>query len=175
MVQYVGGLRDRLIVESVRSLIEDCMDQLGWFDVDNALINRSLTVMADDLDKDTELHPNIICVTIEDTDYDYAELGSNLSEFRYGCAIDIYAEDAASGKHMCGDVRAILEGRFTSIGRNDTIIPIYDMTLATPTVIFNVDSERISSGRQRFYNKPFEKYWWTIVFDLVDTYSNEDD
>jgi hypothetical protein len=32
---YVGGLRDRLIVDNIYNLIHDCLEQLGWNDVES--------------------------------------------------------------------------------------------------------------------------------------------
>lgn len=172
---YVGGLRDRLITENIRNLIEDHLEQLDWFEANNQLRQNDLTIISTPVDSLTEIEPNLVSVVSEDMDYQDAEMGSRLSEFRVQYAVDIYAEDDATGKHLAGDVRAILEGRFSTLGRADTPVDIYDLTQATPTVIFTVDLENISMGKQRFYNKPFEKYWWTIVFDVVDLYATDED
>ncbi len=175
MTIYVGGLRDRLITENLRNLIEDVLDSLGWFDSGNQLRLQPLTVISTPVDSSTEIEPNIVSVVAEDSDSFEAEMGSLLSEFRSSYAVDIYAEDDATGKHLAGDVRAILEGRFASLGRVGTEVEVYDLTQATPTVIFTIDLENISMGKQRFYNKPYEKFWWTIVFDVVDQYATDED
>ncbi len=175
MSTVVGGLRDRLITENIRNLVEDSLDALGWFDSGNELIEMSLEVITYAIDDDTEIDPNIISIISEDTSYDEVELGSNMSDFIYTYAVDIYAEDQASGKHLTGDVRAILEGRFPSINRVGVTIPIYDLREATPSLLFTVDLQNISSSKQRMYNKPFQRNWWTIMFDVLDTYTDEDD
>lgn len=173
----VGGLRDRLIVENLRNLIESGLDELGWFDQSNALINHGLQVRTEPIADDEEIRPNVIAITDEDIISSEYELGNeSLTESTWAYAIDIYAEDNASGKHLCGDIRAILEGKFTSsVQYSGRTLPIFNLTEATPTQVFTVDIENIASGKQRVYGKPYQKYWWTILFDVVDIHGSEDD
>lgn len=171
---YVGGLRDRLVVENVRNLIEECLSDLGWFS-SNSLINNPLEIRTEPVDDDTEILPNVITIVDEDVDSMEQEMGSDFREHRWSYAIDIFAEDTASGKHLAGDVRAILQGKLPSIGRVGDRVAVYDLTQATPDVMFYIEIEDVVSGRQRYYTKPFQKFWWTVLFDVVDYYDNEDD
>lgn len=174
MTDLIGGLRDRLITENIRNLIEDCLGELNWTNTPNSFIKNSLTIVSYPIDDNMEIEPNLVSVSSEDTVSDEAEMGSLLSEVKTEYAIDIFAENFVSGKHLAGDIRAILEGRFFSIGRYGPVVDILDLRQATPSVLFSVELENISSGKQRFYNKPFQKYWWTIVFDVVDYYDNDE-
>jgi hypothetical protein len=177
MTTYIGGLRDRLVSENVRLYISSAMEDLNWLDTPNGLVQNSITILTGPLGNDVELLPNIISICAEEVRNEQAELGSNYSNYTWSYAIDIYAEDDASGRHLVGDLRAILQGKFSSIGQNGPSIDIYDLTQATPTVIFTVqvDEESIVSAKQKRWNQSYEKFWYTIVFDLIDTYGNEDD
>lgn len=177
MTTIVGGLRDRLIVENIRNLIEAGLDQLGWFDEDNALINNPLEVRTEPIPENEEITPNVVVITDEDVISDEFEMGNeSLTEDVWEYAIDIFAEDNASGKHLCGDIRALLEGKFkTSVQYSGTTLPIFDLTAATPSQLFTVEIDGIVSGRQRMYAKPYQKHWWTIVFTVTDVHGSEDD
>jgi hypothetical protein len=169
---YVGGKRDRLIIDNLRNHIVNGLDALGWFDVGRP--HRSVTVLSQPVGQDEQLQPNIISISEEDLSETEVELGSHLSDFRWTFAVDVYAENAALGRHLTGDVRGLLTGRFSSIGYNSPTLDVYDLTLATPIVIFRCELGDIVYGRQRNYSRSFEKYWWTIMFDVVDSYMNED-
>lgn len=172
---YVGGLRDRLVSENVRLYVVSALTDLGWFNIPNALIQNSLIVVTGPLSNDTELLPNIVSICAEDVRGTSAELGSNYTNYTWSYAIDVYAESDGLGRHIVGDLRAILEGKFSSIGFSKPSIRIYDLTQATPSYIFTVqvDSETIVSGKQKNWHHAYEKFWYTIVFDLIDTYGNE--
>lgn len=169
----VGGLRDRLLLDNIYYLLNDSLDALGWFDSGRAHLPVTLTV--DPVGDDTELLPNIVAITMEDVDPDDLEMGSNLREYEWEGFIDVYAEDTPIGKHLAGDIRAILEGKLPSIGRVGGTVPIVNYSLATPVQVFSVDIIDVNQGRQRMYTKPFQRYWWTIGFFLVDAYGDEDD
>lgn len=171
----VGGLRDRLVVENVRITIEDALRSLGWFDLNNALRSMPLSVRTEPVDDREEIQPNVIAILDESLQTSSMELGSDLFEYRWNYAIDVYAEDNGTGKHLTGDLRAILEGKLPSIGRVGNVIPIFNLTVATPYEIFTVELENIASGKQKVWNKHYEKFWWTLVFDVVDHYDNEND
>jgi len=169
----VGGLRDRLILDNVYYLLYDNLDALGWFDSGRA--HSPVTVRVDQIDDGEEAVPNVVAITIEDIDPDDLEMGSNFREYVWQGWIDVYAEDTPIGKHLTGDVRAILEGKLPSIGRVGETVSILDYSLATPVEVFSVEIENVVQGRQRIYTKPFQRYWWTVGFEIVDSYGDEDD
>lgn len=172
-MSVVGGLRDRLIIENIRWLIEENLRLLGWYEENNTLIDYSITVRSSPVEDDEELLPNIVAVSTEGTTSDYLELGSDLEEFTWNFYIDIYAEDHASGLHLCGDIKAIIGGKLPSIGRLGKTLDIYDLTMATPPVLFRVEVDKIESQRSRVYNKAFQKFWWVVGFQLTDSYLND--
>lgn len=168
-----GGLRDRLIIDNVANMIRDSLTEIGWIG-DSTRKHKPVSVIVQPETTDVELLPNIIAVSDEDLLITEWELGSNFSEQRWSYVIDVYAESQAVGRHLAGDVRAVLEGRMESIGRSAPTVDIYDLTQATPTVIFSCQVEGVNSGRSRAYTKPYEKFWFMIFFDVVDYVGSED-
>jgi hypothetical protein len=132
-------------------------------------------VRVEPLDDTEEIVPNIVVISDENVDSMEAELGSNYSEYRWQYYVDVYAESQVCGRELAGDLRAILEGKLPSIGRNMSNLAVYDLSQATPSVIFNCDIEKITVDRGRFYDRSYEKFWWMISFELTDFYGDEDD
>ncbi len=171
---YVGGLRDRLIKESVYTLIYDGLDELNWFDTDRE--HELVQMIPRPLDWDEEAKPNLIALSEEDIDESELELGSNFSEFSWDFYVDIYAEDGSIGMHLAGDIRHILSGRFTSITSVGPVVPVIDYTQAsaTPIELFNVNIEDVAMSRvRRDAPKAYQRYWWVIYFRVVDEYATE--
>lgn len=170
----MGGLRDRLITDNLINLIGSNLDNLGWFS-DNNLAEYDIHIQTSVPFDNEEIQPNVIAISPEDNTSSEAEMGSNLSESVTVFAIDVYAENDAVGRHLAGDIKAILEGRFPSINRTDSNMEVMNLTVNIPYRLFTVDFQHIASSKQRMYTKPFEKYWWTIMFEVVDVYGDEDD
>lgn len=169
---YVGGLRDRLIHDNLYSMIYDALYELGWLTANSN--HKAVRVRAEPIPVNEEITPNVVAISDEHTLIDEMELGSHLSEYRWEYWVDIYAESLPIGKHLAGDVRTILEGKFNSIGRYTPNVVVYDLTQATPSEIFTCEIENVEVERSRFYEKPFQKYWYMIRFELVDCYIDED-
>lgn len=169
---YAGGILYRLVSDSLIAMVQDSLSQLGWFDENRGHLPVTVyTEPADELDSVT---PNAVAFSMEDIVNDDSELGSNLAEHRAMYFIDIYGESKALALHLAGDVKDILEGRFTSIGRTESNFEVLDLAAATPSSLFYCDIEEVEVDRNRFGDKPFEKYWWTVGFELVFTFYNED-
>ena len=168
---FVGGLRDRLILDSVRSHLYGGLAHLGWFTPGRP--HRPLQLVVEPVENLTEILPNFISIYDEGLEEFEAETGSTLTEFRWQYAIDIYAENSAVGRHLWGDVKSIMEGRFSNYSTRPQV-SVYNWTAATPTEIFVCQVENMVGGRQRNYQKPFERYWWTLLFELVDYYGTDE-
>ena len=173
MATPVGGLRLRLIEDSFIIMLQDSLDQLGWFDDGRDHLAVELVEEPPRWDEPTQ--PNKIAVMIESIDDLEAELGSNLTEERHNCYIDIYAEDDAVGKHLSNDIRDILRGKMPSIDRGYPHYGVYDLTEATPPHLFNVDIESVRWDRGRNFSEAWLRHWFVVACDLVDTYGDETD
>lgn len=157
-------------------MLRESLDNLNWFSP--SANHRAVTITVeplDDKDGKTPLLPNIVAITDEEMTSLDAELGSNLSDQEWFYAIDVYAESQTVGRHLAGDIRAILEGRMQSIGRDSPVLDVYDLTQATPSVIFSCEISSVESGRVRNFSKPYQKNWFVITFVLSDFVSMDTD
>jgi hypothetical protein len=175
-----GGLRDRMIIESHRTMVHGALDALGWFDPNRAHlpINWRTTPVRDD----EEIDFNTAILTFEDIDADEIEIGSNVSELTHVVWFDFYGEPApedapemtynggeALGKHFIGDVRAILAGELPDVGRSWPALEVYDWTLATPAAFATLSIENIRTRKvQHHVDKPWQRYWYTCYHELVE-------
>lgn len=168
---YVGGLRQRLIHDSLWNMLVDALDQLGWLDAgrDHAPID----LRAAPVPLDEEIQLNTLALSDENITELEDELGSLMAEHRQVFYVDFYAENESLGKHMINDVRAIVGGRFNTIGRDRPEFAVYDYTQATPTAIFHCQIEDVVVDRARDFPKPWQRYWYVCRFDVVDHYGDE--
>jgi hypothetical protein len=180
MSQIVGGLRTRLIHYNLKLLLENCLDDLGWFSDSAICINPVVVLTGDDIDQrerdKVAIEPNVVSIAPGDsTEYEW-ELGSpGLYESRWSIFIDVFAESEAVGLHLAGDVKDIIQGRFDSIGRSENILDVLDYTQATPTSAFVCQFDAVTLDRAQNWRKTYEKFWWMVTIDVLDYIGNEND
>lgn len=171
MSEIVGGIRARLIYDSIYYWTYEALEALGWFD--SGRKHGAIRFDGGSVDADEEIPLNTLALTDEDLWELEAELGSNMSENRWTFYLDFFAESDVLGKEMVHDLRDILGGRMSSIGRDKAHVPVYDYRLATPTIQFYVDIEDLVVDRARDFPKPWQKHWFALRFDVVDSYTDE--
>lgn len=172
----VGGLRQRLIFDSIYNMVNDSLTSLGWFDAGRA--HEDVTFLSEPVQEDQEVKVNTVVLTAEDIGEIDIEVGSNYAEHPRTYYLDVYAEGYSVGEHLAYDIRDIIGGRMPSISRDYPGARIYDYTQSTPPQIAFVEFEFIQvdrSLRSGQFIKPWEKYWWSIAFQVVDTYGDEND
>lgn len=164
-----GGLRDRLIRDAVATVVKDGLTTIGWFDEDR---RHAPIVWRDDpvTDVDEVVPLNTLSVVSEDMSDAEIELGTTLTEDRWEFWVDFYAESVDVGKQLIGDVRDILRGKDIA-GRTAPIIAVFDVTQdPVPTEpAFYVEIENVETDRSRTATRPFEQFWFTCTFHVVDT------
>lgn len=171
MATIVGGLRARLIRDSLFHMLHDSLSSLGWFSANRR--HQPLIFTGTDIDRLTEVPLNTLVLSDDNlTEVDF-ELGSNGVESTWTYYVDFYAEDDSVGKHLIHDVRDILGGRMSTIGRTHPVCPVYDYRQATPSLIFYVDLERIVVDRAHDFPKMWQKHWYACRFDVIDAYADE--
>lgn len=173
MSTYVGGLRVRLINDSMFQLVLNGLGALGWFDT--GARHRPIVMIAEPVRWDEEVQLNTVAVTSTNTTDDELELGSNAAENRHTFYIDFYAEDDSIGRHLIHDVRDVLRGKFPSISRSRPILPVYDFTLATPVETFVCEIENVLVDRAHDFPRAWQRHWFTVRCDVVDVYEDEND
>lgn len=171
MTTIVGGIRARLIRDSVYHCIYDALAELGWFDSGR----RHLPIVFDGglVDQAEEIQLNTVALVDEDLVADDLELGSNLAEHNWTFYVDFYAENDVIGKELINDVRDILAGRMSTIGRAHSSVTVYDYREATPSELFTVQLEDIVVDRAHDFPKPWLKHWYACRFTVVDAYGDE--
>lgn len=171
MSNYVGGLRARLIRESVYQETRSALTALGWFDAGRR--HLPIAYLDEAVPNNVEVDFNTAALSDESQTQNEEELGSNLAEHRWTFYVDFYGESDALSTHFTHDLRDILAGRFNSIGRTTATIPVYDWTMATPPQIFTVGVEDIVLDRAHNIPTPRRAHWYAVRFDIVDNYADE--
>lgn len=167
----VGGVRVRLIKDAVYTVINSGLTSLGWFN--GGRQHAPLSIRTEAVKPDEEVPMNTI--SIEDaniTGLD-AELGSFEMENRMDYFIDFYAESDALGTHVINDIKDILRGKITVLGRSTTAIPVYDVSNATPHIIFYVDVDSVRVDRAHQFTHPWQEHWYSISLVLTDYYGSD--
>jgi hypothetical protein len=170
---YAGGLRARLIRDSFYNMIHHSLDQLGWFDTNRDHI--PINMVPKEVSLDEEISLNTLSVSADTASLTQWEMGSNLEENRQLYYVDFYAEDDSIGTHMIFDVRDILSGKMSSIGRFTNVFTVYDYTLATPVPIFDCELDNVTVSRSRNPSKTWQKFWYSIQLSVLDYYSDDTD
>lgn len=171
MSGYVGGKRLACIQDSFYRMVSDSMGELGW--LTSVPGTRSdVTILAEQINPGTEIRPNQVGISSEDLTDREMELGSNLAENRWDIFIDIFAENEFVGVALAGDVFDILRGKIAAISRTGTAFPVYDYT--DDSIMFNCYLENIEINRIRDWDRPYNKYWWVVACQIVDTYYDDE-
>lgn len=163
-----GGIRTRLISDSVYHLVHDSLGDLGWFDPGRN--HKPIQMRTEPYPNREDIPLNAVVVSDTVTTDEDAELGSNLGEMATTYYVDFYAESEALGKDLIGDVRDILRGRIPSIGRTDSTLPVYDWRMATPSLLFYCDIQDVLVEQVHDVPKPFLMFWRLVRFDVIDSY-----
>lgn len=170
----VGGLRSRLIFDSVYNMINDSLTSLNWFA--GGREHLPITFLSEPIDDEDEVALNTLVLTAEDTGTFDIELGSNYAEHNRSYYVDFYAESHSLGEHVIYDVRDIIQGRMPSISRTHPSATVYDYrTQPTPPQIATVHFDFVTVDRATKFVKPWEKHWWSCAFLVVDSYGDEND
>lgn len=166
----VGGKRLACIQDSFYRMVQDAMRDLGWL-TSNPGTRMDVTILAEQINPGTEIKPNQIGISSEDlTDTEW-EMGSNLAQNRWDIYIDIFAENEGVGVALAGDLFDILRGKISAVGRTDTSFEVHNYI--DDSVMFECSLENIEINRVRDWDRPFNKYWWIVACQIVDTYYDD--
>jgi len=168
----VGGLRSRLIYDSIRIEIERALGQIGWFDAGRQHLPINFVALPIDDSQEIPLS-TLVLVGGNAVDPEPLELGTDYAEHKRVYYLDFYAENQSVGEHLIFDCKGILEGRMPSISRGSPTIQIYDYTQATPPVMATVEIDNVEVDKGHVFNYPYQKYWYSCMFEVTDVYGNE--
>lgn len=170
---FVGGLRARLIRDSLSETVKEGLDSLGWFDSGRS--HQPLHFLREPANWDEPINLNSLSISATDVIGDDAEMGSQLSIETWDFFVDFYAENDPVGLHVIHDIRDILRGKIPSIGRGRPVLDVMNWTLATPTPAFTCEIEDVVVDRATGFNRPWLFHWYTCRASILDTYANEAD
>jgi hypothetical protein len=174
----VGGLRARLIFDTLYRLINDTLTQLGWLNGD-PLVRRHQPVqfVVEQQDLALEVAINTLALSDENVSSGYWEVGSSLTEDTRYYYLDFFAESDPVGKHLMGDVRDILMGKYASLGRTAPVLEVYDLrNNGAPTdFLFSCDITDVRLDRSHGYREPWLRHWYSVQYSLLDYYTSDAD
>ena len=170
---YVGGLRARLVKESLFQMVNNALEDLGWFDAGRQ--HSPIQFLDKEVANDDEVPLNTLSLADGDIVASALEMGSTLSEHSWAFYLDFFGESDVLSLDVSRDLKDILEGRMPSIGRVAPRFTVYDYTMATPPEIFVCDISGVSLDRAQNFPKQWQKYWRSVSFVVNDEYADEDD
>lgn len=163
-----GGLRARLIRDSLHSMLEDALTEIGWFD--SGRTHKTVNFLDRPNSWNEQIELNSLIVTFDDDVSEEAEMGSMMTDDTYTYYIDLFAESNDLGEHLSGDIRDILRGKMEAASRTRPSLTVYDYSLATPTEAFTCQIEEVIRDKAEGYEKPWQKHWFVVRCDVVDSF-----
>jgi len=170
MSVLVGGVRLACISDSFHRMVRDAMTGRGWL-TSNPGVRSDVTLLNEQINPGTQIVPNKVGISSEDLFDTEMEMGSNLAENRWDIFIDVFAENEFVGIALAGDIFDILRGKISAVGRTDTDFPVFNYI--DDSVMFNCEIENIEINRVRDWERSYNKYWWVIACQIVDTYYDD--
>jgi hypothetical protein len=168
-----GGARARAIRSSLFRFVHSGLNDLGWFSTGKGFTPITFLDEIPTYDAQNITSPNTLALIDGESESRDMELGSFNGEESWHFAFDFFAENDAVGLQVIRDVKSMLDGRHPDIGRIFPILPILDVTQATPPLVGYADIERVTANRMSG-PKPFMRYWFTCECQIID-YNNEGD
>lgn len=161
-----GGLRERLIYDSVYTMLSDALTALGWFT--SQPTRADILLPHGPVDINESITYNTIAIVDLGEPAEEWELGSSLAQYRWAYNFDVFAQNDSLSRHLAGDIRAILEGKLAAASRTTPTVNILDTTVAEPyPTLFVAEFEGVSIERPQDSAKPWLAHWRTVVADLV--------
>jgi hypothetical protein len=166
-VTVVGGLRARLLHDSLFAVIEDGLDILGWLDPDRS--HRPIRFQAEPPSWNQPVEPNVIALQVASVDTDEVEVGSWLTTDTAVVYVNVYAESDSFGLDISNDLRDLLRGRLPSDGTGT--FAIYDYRNATPPVVGHFSVRDVSALRNLSVTEDaWTRHWFRVRCEIQDTY-----
>lgn len=153
-----GGLRDRLIHQSLMNNLEAELTTLGWFDAGR---EHAPIVMVDEFPNDNdEVVFNTLAFSMGDGAGVDRELGNNDETHELIFFVDFFAENDSVGRHLRGDVYEFF--------RANAAQPVYDYStddsqFGTVEIFQDIEKRK----PERAVTK-WQKHWYVVSFTVVD-------
>jgi hypothetical protein len=172
-----GGLRARLVLDSVRFGVLSTLQQVGWFDPTvyddppGARTHQPFRYIARPVDWADDIHPNAVSVTGEDLSDEPRGFGTEVQD-NTEIYIDVFAQSDAVGWQVAYDIRDSLLGK--TVGAAGPQIDVYDFRQATPAPFATVDVEVVEVDRSQGQARQWQRQWFMVHLVISDEYIDED-
>lgn len=179
MTVVQGGDRAVLIWESVHRWLHAKLTELSWFGPLGApgpggrrVEIPSITWRTERIEDYEQIPINTLVISHGDLTFVPLETGSNGSIDSLDVWVEFYASDDHLGRRVMGDVLALVRGQMSSIGVEETVIPVLDWRTPDPDPdepLFHVsieDPEMLHGGQNP--ERPEMRHWFGVNFLIVD-------
>jgi hypothetical protein len=165
MAALVGGLRDRMLLQSAMSDIVADLTTRGWFNVGRD--HKPFTVVDEFPDEKTEVELNTIAFSMGDSNSMAAELGSAAEIIHVPIFVDMFAENDGLGRHVVGDIHEFVKKQGQFEVRDYRVDP----TPPTEFIVQLVENSIERSKPTRAVNS-WQKHWHVVAFVVTEERSN---
>lgn len=168
----VGGLRARLLQDSLHLFLLNGLTTLGWLDSNRR--HRPVRIQAQPARWQEPIEPNLIALDFLSVDNREFEVGSNLTADDLLAHIEIYAESDSLGIDLSNDVRDLVRGRLTSIGSGGSL-PVFDLRQGNPPIIGHLHVDRVSAIRNVSPTEDaWVRHWYRVRCEFTDVYATSE-
>ncbi len=165
MATLEGGLRDRMILESILRDIEAELTSLGWFEAGRD--HKPISIVDEYPDEDGEDVPlNTMAFSFGDIASAPLELGGPAELLWTPIYIDFFAESDGLGRHVIGDIGAHVskQGQF--------IVYDYEQTVPTAEFVVQVNDGSLEKRKPTRAVNTWQKNWHVVNFVVTEERSN---
>lgn len=159
-----GGLRDRMVFESVLEAIKADLIARGWFAAGRW--HKPILIVDEFPDSEAEVALNTLAFSLGDTVSREFELGSKAELLTVPMYVDFFAESDGVGRHVVGDIHSYVQvaGQF----------PVFDYRQPTPPVEFIVQlvEGTIERSKPSRAVNTWQKNWHVVSFVLHEERAN---
>ena len=157
-----GGLRDRMVIESLSNHIETHLDSLGWFDAGRE--HLPITLVSGFPNDTDEVALNTIAFSVEEASGEDLELGSKAETHQTTFFVDMFMQDDSIGWHVSGDIYFFL--------KKNPHLDVYDYSAVGDPVDFQVELMEIDRRKPSRATNAWQRHWFTVSFVAEDYRSN---
>lgn len=164
----IGGLRARLLQDSLRLVLDNGLADLGWFNPNRT--HKPLRFLPEPQDWDHPIAFNSMVVSTRSRSTEEIEVGSHFNQDTARVTVDIYAENDSLALDLANDIRDLIRGRLP-LGLINGTFSILDLRMATPTALGYARIGEVRMTRVAPQpTSPHSLYWFGVDVDVHDYY-----
>lgn len=157
-----GGLRDRMVIESLGNHVETHLTSLGWFAAGRE--HRPITIVSGFPNDTDEVQLNTIAFSVELAAGDDLEMGSKAENHQTAFFVDMFCEDDAVGWHLSGDVYFFF--------KKNRFLDVHDYNTVGDPVDFRVEIVDVDRRKPTRAVNAWQRHWFTISVVAEDLRTN---